>query len=231
MGPVGTRKLGDTHVFSDSDYFLPVEFVDKFAHKVKSRPHDKDEDDAGAGDDDNDDDWQDKDDVDAGGDPTDGSAKSFLETCTKNWKAASADSKKKMWGIFVGTGIFASACCHGFILWLADMVWSGELAKYALAMVGMALEVFGDKWVLGYDIGCSFNQTINNSSLRAHFNERNCRTCVNAFHGYSHNFLCQLLYHPINITGMGLEDLETLEQIFSASNTLASITRYATAFH
>lgn len=50
-----------------------------------------------------------------------------LQECVKNWKAASADEKKKMWAMFEESGIFASACRHGCILWLADMVRSGEL--------------------------------------------------------------------------------------------------------
>ena len=47
--------------------------------------------------------------------------------CTTNWKAAKDDSKKTMWGIFDETGIFSCACRHGFCLWNADMVRSGEL--------------------------------------------------------------------------------------------------------
>lgn len=47
--------------------------------------------------------------------------------CVSNWKAASADDKKKMWSIFDESGVFACACRHGFCLWLADMVRSGEL--------------------------------------------------------------------------------------------------------
>ena len=47
--------------------------------------------------------------------------------CVSNWKAASADEKKKMWAIFDECGIFAAACRHGFLLWLIDMVRSGEL--------------------------------------------------------------------------------------------------------
>jgi hypothetical protein len=47
--------------------------------------------------------------------------------CWKNWKAAAAEEKKRMWGIFDETGIFACACRHGHILWFADMVRSGEL--------------------------------------------------------------------------------------------------------
>ncbi|KAG6857076.1 hypothetical protein C0991_004818, partial [Blastosporella zonata] len=60
------------------------------------------------------------------GDPTDGDTNS-LSSCTINWKAAASDEKKKMWAIFDEAGIFASACRHGFILWIADMIQSGEL--------------------------------------------------------------------------------------------------------
>ncbi|KAK7434986.1 hypothetical protein VKT23_019891 [Stygiomarasmius scandens] len=224
MAPLGGRRTGDTRVFHDSDYFLSTEYVDRFAHEVKSRPKTTQQQD-------DDDEGEDEDDIlEEGGDPTDGSVDDSLAACTKNWKAASADAKKRMWNIFIETGIFASACRHGFILWLADMVQSGELAKYGLAMVSKALDTFDDSWIMGYDIGCSFSQTINSSSLGAKFHQQRCRTCVNAFHGYSHNFLCQLLFHPLNIEGMGLEDLETLERIFSLSNQLAPITRYATAY-
>ena len=64
---------------------------------------------------------------------------------------------------------------------------------------------------MAYDIGCSFKETIAQSSLAELFEMRNCRCCVNAFHGYSHNFACQVKNHPNIIEGMGLEDLETLE--------------------
>lgn len=97
-------------------------------------------------------------------------------------------------------------------------------------MVAKALEVFGPRWLLGYDIGCSFGGTIRRSSLGPKFQQYGCRTCVNAFHGYSHCAFCQQIYHPLNITGMGLEDLETLERLFSSSNQLASITRYMSPY-
>lgn len=103
-------------------------------------------------------------------------------------------------------------------------------AKYPIAVVAKALQVFGSQWLLGYDIGCTFGSTINNSSLGPEFRRKKCRTCVNAFHGYSHNAICQRCHHPLNIVGMGLEDLETLERLFSSSNQLASLTRYMSAY-
>jgi hypothetical protein len=36
--------------------------------------------------------------------------------------------------------------------------------------------------------------------------------------------------HPNNIAGVGLEDLETLEQVFGSSNALAPVTRYALVY-
>ena len=84
--------------------------------------------------------------------------------------------------------------------------------------------------MLGFDIGCSFKTTLNNSSLGAAFRAIGGQVCVNAFHGYSHSYPCQLQNHPNGIRGMGLEDLETLERMFSASNQLAIVTRYASAY-
>lgn len=103
-------------------------------------------------------------------------------------------------------------------------------AKYPLAVTAKALEVFDSAHIQAYDIGCSYGETIARSSLSEEFTSRGCRSCVNAFHGYTHNYACQCKHHPNVIEGMGLEDLETLERIFSQSNHLASITRYASPY-
>ncbi|KAH9916348.1 hypothetical protein B0H21DRAFT_703065 [Amylocystis lapponica] len=224
LAAIGNRVRGDTRTFGDSDYYLPVEYVDRYANEVKSRTEPPSKDAA-------DEEETSRDTYDGDeGDPTDGSAvDTAVVPCTKNWKAA-ADKKKRMWSIFEETGIFATACRHGFVLWLADMMRSGELAKYPLAMVSKASQVFGDKILLGYDIGCTFDDTIRNSSLGPKWQQHSSRCCVNAFHGYTHNYACQTKNHPNVIEGMGLEDLETLERIFSGSNNLASVTRYASAY-
>jgi hypothetical protein len=82
---------------------------------------------------------------------------------------------------------------------------------------------------MGYDIGCVFQKTISSSSLGTRFTESKSRCCVNAFHGYSHNFACQTQNHPNVIDGVGIEDLETMERVFSSSNQVAGVTRYASA--
>ncbi|KAL6307956.1 hypothetical protein BKA93DRAFT_815632 [Sparassis latifolia] len=120
------------------------------------------------------------------------------------------------------TSIFASACHHGLILWLVDMVQSGELAKYPLAMVVKVLELLGPCSMSGYDIGCTFISIIHESSLGADFRHLQC--CI-------HNHACQTQNHPNVIEGMGIKDLEMMEHIFSSSNQLASIIRYASRYH
>ncbi|KAG1797982.1 hypothetical protein EV424DRAFT_1546421 [Suillus variegatus] len=135
-------------------------------------------------------------------------------TCTDNWKAARDDAKKKSWGIFEETGIFACTCRHGIIQWIVDMIRSGELFKYPLSIVSQALDVLGPQLLIGYDIGCKLAQTISSSSLATKFAE-------NEFH----------INHPNIIEGIGLEDLAMMERIFSHSNQLAPIICYASAYN
>ncbi|KAI9063698.1 hypothetical protein FKP32DRAFT_1676382 [Trametes sanguinea] len=231
LATTGKRSTGDTRTF-ESDYFLPRDFVDRYAHEVKSRqkqPHANVPRRGDRSDDDDDDESETDDAADGGGDPTDGKPDA-PSPCASNWKAAAADEKKRMWGIFDETGIFASACRHGLILWIADMVRSGEQAKYALATVAKSQNTLGAKLMIAYDIGCDFSETVQNSSLGPQAIALGTRFCVNAFHGYSHSYNCQVVFHPNVIVGMGLEDLEVLERIFSGSNQLAPVIRYASRY-
>lgn len=105
-------------------------------------------------------------------------------------------------------------------------------AKYPLAATNFLMKVFGENQGLGFDIACSFESTIKNSPMLGAIAEaKGLQVIVNAFHGWAHNRLCQLKYHPLYRTGMGLEDLETLERFFSSSNTIARTIRHATSFH
>jgi len=85
--------------------------------------------------------------------------------------------------------------------------------------------------MVGYDIGCSFQTTIAASSIGKKAEEAGFKTCVNAFHGHVHKRICQLSHHPLYLPGLGLEDLETCERIFAASNTVARLVHHASFFH
>lgn len=93
--------------------------------------------------------------------------------------------------------------------------------KYPLAILHKLLTLFGRRLGIGYDIGCAFSKTAANSSLAEAFKELETLILVPAFHGHSHNRLCQLHWHPMYIDGVGIEDFETCERVFALSNHLA----------
>ncbi|KAJ7708496.1 hypothetical protein B0H14DRAFT_3082218 [Mycena olivaceomarginata] len=150
--------------------------------------------------------------------------------CADRWKNMIEDVTSKMWGIFDETGIFLALCRHGFVLVIADMIRSGELAKYPLAIVEELLDTFGMNGA-GYDVGCHFGATVANSELGEKASRNNLKCLVGSFHGHAHNRLCQLSFLATYVEGMGLEDLEGCERYFSRSNGLAKSCRYASRFH
>ncbi|KAJ7620205.1 hypothetical protein FB45DRAFT_980923 [Roridomyces roridus] len=151
--------------------------------------------------------------------------------CKERWKNMVNDVTSKMWGIFDETGIFLCLCRHGFALVLVDMLKSGELSKYPLAVVEHLLKHFGVDLGVGYDIGCHFCTTLNNSELGPEAREAHLRCLVGAFHGHAHNRLCQVCFLALYVEGLGIEDLEGCERRFSRSNALAGSCRRASRFH
>ncbi|KAG2336445.1 hypothetical protein BDR05DRAFT_978790 [Suillus weaverae] len=151
--------------------------------------------------------------------------------CAGQWKNMDDEKTKQMWGVYDETGIFIAVCRHGFSLVIADMVQSGELAKYLLAVVLKLLDTFSSNLGGGYDIGCQFKTTLANSSLGSHARSLNYTLLVGAFHRHAHKWLCQLDHLAMYVPGLGLEDLETCEHTFSKSNALASTMCYASIFH
>lgn len=97
-----------------------------------------------------------------------------------------------------------------------------------MAIVKRVQEVIPDKKLIGYDIGCAFKKTIGRSSIGPSLQ---ARFVIPSMHGYAHNRACQLGHHPNYVPGTGLEDFETCERVFSASNECARLTRHATKFH
>ena len=93
------------------------------------------------------------------------------------------------------------------------------------------LQVFGENLGGGYNIGCQFKSTLASSSIGPTAQALQHTCLVGAFHGHAHSRFCQLSHPTTYVEGLGIEDLETCERIFSRSNALASATRYANVFH
>lgn len=115
----GDRVAGDLREFK-SNYYLSREFVDSFANEVRSNQRQAKPDlpdrshDANPGP---------VPELPGDPDPTTGDP---AHGCAGNWKAAAADKEKKMWGIFDETGIFVCACRHSIVIYVVDMVKTGE---------------------------------------------------------------------------------------------------------
>ncbi|KAI0040617.1 hypothetical protein FA95DRAFT_1502561 [Auriscalpium vulgare] len=196
-----------------SDYWLSPEAVDVFKYEVKG-PLTADP--AAAVDEDGNNDWQDED---------------VATECTKRWVNAGPEERKRMWTMFAESGIFLASCRHGSVLLICDMIKSGELAKYPLAVVDKLMEVYGADIACGYDIGCVFSKTLATSSLGPRAAAERFRFVVGSFHGHAHNRGCQLHWHPRYVKGMGQANFEGCERVFGASNALAANSRNATKFH
>jgi hypothetical protein len=94
------------------------------------------------------------------------------------------------------------------------------------------IDIFGVDLMCGYDIGCGFSATANNSArLGDKVREKRARFCCGSFHGHAHCRLCQLDWHPLYIEGSGLEEYKGCERAFSDSNGTGRRTHYATQFH
>ncbi|KAF8157444.1 hypothetical protein K438DRAFT_1861564, partial [Mycena galopus ATCC 62051] len=151
--------------------------------------------------------------------------------CADRWKNMVEDVTAKMWGIFNETGIFLCLCCHRFVLVICDMIKSGGLSKYPLAVTDCLIQHLGQNIGNGYDVSCDFQTTIRKSPLAARVRQCNFRCLVGAFHGHVHNQLCQLCMLATYVLGLGCEDLEGCEQFFSGSNALTKSCQYASRFH
>lgn len=120
----------DPGIFPPSEYNIPAEFVNQFAHEVQLRrsqparsapastalsvthdivptPNDS---------------------TDPPEPPADHPLPAEdMSPCAERWKAANGRPNPHTWDLLKETGVFGSACPHGMILWMMDMIQSGEL--------------------------------------------------------------------------------------------------------
>ncbi|KIN92747.1 hypothetical protein M404DRAFT_172701, partial [Pisolithus tinctorius Marx 270] len=165
--------------------------------------------------------------------PIQSTSKGDENPCAGHWKNMDEQKTKQTWGVYDETGIFLAVFWHGIIsLVTAElMINSNHSAKYPIAIVSRLMKVFRADLGGGYDIRCQFSTTLAKSVIGKDV-EQNQHSClVPVFHGHAHQRLCQLSHLTVYTEGLGLEDLETCERMFSKSNMLASSLCYASAFH
>ncbi|KAG8703420.1 hypothetical protein FRC09_004173 [Ceratobasidium sp. 395] len=152
--------------------------------------------------------------------------------CAPRWKNARNENTKHSFDVLDETGIFVVLCRHGRVLIAADMVQSGEGAKYPLATFSKVIRTHGKNVLAAYDIGCQHSTTAHNHPLtKSLVLEMNTEYIVDGFHGWAHNRLCQLDWHPTWRPGTGMEDFAGCERFFSHSNGVARCTQHGTKYN
>ncbi|KAG2113283.1 hypothetical protein BD769DRAFT_1673822 [Suillus cothurnatus] len=192
------------HCKFNSSYVISRQEVDQFKNEVQHHQHI---------------------DCDKESDDKDEDVDEMLASCL-TWKSSAPDHKKTATDIYETTGIFASACHHGFIIKFGEMVRSGELVKYPHAIMNTMIDAYGKDIGMGYDVGCTFSGIVHKSPLlNQKAEEARMQFCVNSFHGYAHNRLCQVQHHPLYLPGFGLEDLKTMDELskFLLNNYMQAI--------
>ena len=91
--------------------------------------------------------------------------------------------------------------------------------KYLLTIISKMLKHLENDVMTAYNISCATEMTVFRSSLSLLFCVKGAKFYISIFHVYTHNYICQMHYHLNNIDDMGIEDVESLKQVFSKSNT------------
>ncbi|KAJ7691237.1 hypothetical protein B0H14DRAFT_3531973 [Mycena olivaceomarginata] len=110
-----------------------------------------------------------------------------VNTCVECWRNAGPEARKKMFALFVISGIFLSVCHHGHVLVICDMICSRELMKSPLAVVQRLLDVHGEDGAISYDIWCAFVKTLLHSPLKHRVVVFRLSSVVPGFHSHPHN--------------------------------------------
>jgi hypothetical protein len=93
------------------------------------------------------------------------------------------------------------------------------------------LNIFGKNLGGGFNVGCHIEITLKNSTLEPLTAALNYKSLIDAFHGHTHNCLCQLSHLATYMKCLGIEDLGVCERTFSKSNDLGGVIQYMSVFH
>ncbi|PPQ93511.1 hypothetical protein CVT25_005212 [Psilocybe cyanescens] len=150
-----------------------------------------------------------------------------LAKCLDTLKNAGPKLWKKIYALFVVAEIFLSVCHYGHLLVICDMIHSGELMKYPLAIINQLLQEFRSDICLAYEIMCDFTVTLKKSILSEKVRAFCFCGVISAFYDHAYNCGCQVQWHPLYIEGVGLEGFKECKHTFCCSNKFASVTHLA----
>src|SRR5260221_8014051 len=141
---------------------------------------------------------------------------SVYDACKDSFVAADEQREKASKKYFEDTGLMASVCCHGILLFNVSLWTPGEQQFYTFTLLSMLLEHLSNSWKVGclYDIGCQIHHATHKWDFALEWREH-LSWGVSIFHTYRHQWACQLWYHPHKDTLWGLLDGEGCERFWS----------------
>ncbi|KAL8276784.1 hypothetical protein RQP46_010840 [Phenoliferia psychrophenolica] len=158
------------------------------------------------------------------------SASSVVDPCP-GWKAAEGKDKREEH--LDATGLFGMSCGdHDVLIYLIDIIQSGEKMHFALAAIKEVLDADPTARVgVLYDIACALLAHINKRQLFTSSERARLIFACSVFHAFAHIWLCQILFNPGLQVGWGRANGEGLERGWSKLAKLVALLRNSTPSH
>ena len=141
---------------------------------------------------------------------------STYDACQESFIVADEDHIKASTQYFEDTGMMALLCHHDIPLFAASMWTAGKKQFYVFALMQRLLDYIPSHWRVGalYDIGCQMDQSLKKWNFMPEW-QPHLEWGVSIFPTYSHQWGCQLWYHPHKSELWGLSDGEGCERFWS----------------
>ncbi|KAF8320200.1 uncharacterized protein EI90DRAFT_2861628, partial [Cantharellus anzutake] len=113
-------------------------------------------------------------------------------------------------------GLMATVCHHDIPLFLCDVRTPGEQQHFSIAMLlALSCQLPSNATIgLMYDVGCVLDRSIAKYNLIPEIAPR-LSIAVSVFHAYTHQFCCQIAFHPWKRNGFGKSNGEGNERLWS----------------
>ncbi|KAF9519023.1 hypothetical protein BS47DRAFT_1370873 [Hydnum rufescens UP504] len=132
---------------------------------------------------------------------------SALDQCLESFTAADGSQIKASTQNFNSTGVMALLCQHDRAIFLANMF-------YAYTLIAALLQELPESWRVSllYDMACAPQRSLIKWQFMPEWLDH-ISFGVSIFHAYSHQWVCQLWYHPRKAELWGLSDGEGYLQV------------------
>ncbi|KAJ7206085.1 hypothetical protein GGX14DRAFT_551559 [Mycena pura] len=150
-----------------------------------------------------------------------------VDGCEQHWEAANEKKRKADPKYYDASGIFVMTCRHAQTLFICNIDTPGEQHHYIIALVEEVASLLPPQATIwqAYDIGCVTDQTLKNFPILTGDLRERVAFVINAMHAFGHEFICQIVYNPRMVPGLGLTDQEGVERFWSRIRKLIPITR------